>query len=686
MLRTLKDLCSTFPKIAVLQSPLDNVAATMFNPDISQRYVHSVSVPDERYGIPIDQAYLRHHNDIIPDFSKYGPNEQYLINKLFFSPRNLLYLIGEIGVGKTRFAHFLITEVLPQAFSQDSKAQKYGPCPIYYDFRAEGHALPSFDDSAENSDSIRAAFLGSFCDRIEAELYSHSFFDLEHEVGTIWDSLFDEYKDDHRKNNALSFIISQMNVAEAEHRHLVDDYPGTIKKRKAIRREIREDQAHWFSYLALLLRYTRQHYFDSSPAGLLLVIDNVDREPSLVQQGVKLIVKPFARLSGGRTILIARQTTYYQQFDDGSSDPVDIVPYCGPEPLDILKARIDDFINDHARYGEFYDPQHLPQLVAGIRLIRDIHISSEAFDSLFSSLCGHSVRNGLLLAQNVINNSVYDPSSITGMPPAGHRAGLTAHIGDVLRALLVGTDDIFQTNPNNRIDNIFDVEQYSGKCYLLKLRILRLLRCAGDKGTTIIRLIDMISSFGYTLSMICDAINELKSTNKGLLWSDAVSNNFLGQGDLVRHGPTKLYITTTGEGYVDKLAGDIDYVQEVMLDTKVDSATFSSGWKYDRLEDRFELVLRFLTELANVDQEEVRHFVSTAGADEYGSAFCGSVLLTRNMFASVKGRVERILSSAIETQRPGDRRRTLEHFKAGQMAAYEDRMITLDNFEHGMLR
>jgi hypothetical protein len=682
MLTTLKDLCSTFPKVAIQQSPLDNVASQMFDPHNRQLFIQSVSAPTERYGIGVDQDMLRHHNDVVPDFDKYGPNEQYLINKILYSPSYLLYIIGGIGVGKTRFAHFIMSEILPQIISKNEKAQKFGPCTIYYNFLDEGNALPQHEDS----DAIRTSFIDSFCDRVEAELYSHEFFDLDFEVGTIWDELFEEYKDQYNKYLSLSFIISQLRLNEAEHKHLVSDYAGTIQKRKVVRQKIRGDQARRLSYLALLLQYARKHYFDSDPAGLLLIVDNVDREPSLVQQVVKLVVKPFARISGGRTIINARQSTYYQQLlDDGASDPIDVVPYCGPTPIEIIKTRIDDFIRYHDEYASFYNPKHLPQLVEGIKYIKDNHINNETFQNLFSSLCGRSIRRGLLLAQSIIHNSVYDPITIIN-PKTGILDSLSVRVGDVLRAVLVGTDDIFRTNPSNMIDNIFEVASYPGEGYLLKLRILQLIRCADSHGITITRLIDTISAFGYTISMICDAINELKSENKRLVWSDALRLNFRDEVDLVSHGPTRLYISTTGQGYVDNLASNIAYIQEVMLDTKVEADIFGSGWKYDVLEDRFELILKFLTSLSKIDQDEVLYFVSTTGNEEYSSSFCSTELITKKMFISVKERVERILSSVVEGQHRGERKERFRDFKAKHLGIYEDRVITLQNFEYEILK
>ena len=682
MLSTLKDLCSTFPKVSVQQSPLDNVAAHIFDTSNEYRFVHSHCPPQERYGIRINQALIQtHYNYIVPNFENLGPNEQYLINKILYSPSNLIYIIGGIGVGKTRFTQFLIDEVLPGIIEQDQSLHEKCPCSIYYDFLEDGNVLPVSDDSS----TIREALLDSFCDRIEAELYAHNFFDLDEEVGLIWDLLLEEYKNDYKKHVALAYLIKELRNNGAEHKELAKDYPSTIERRKNIRQRIISHQGRRISYLALLLKYARQKYFNSNPAGLLLVIDNVDREPSLVQQELKQIIKPFARVSGARTVVNARHTTYYQQFfDDGSSDPVDVIPYCGASPYEIISERIDDFLGDNIKYKEFYNPNTFPQLIEGIRFIRHVLLTTDSFTNLFSNICGRSVRKGLLLGQHIINNSVYDPSKIFDHP-TNPQDGVAVKIGDVLRALLVGTDAIFRASPSHVTDNIFSVSSYPGIGYLVKLRILNLLCCSGEMGVSVRRVNHILSGFGYSMEMICSAINEMKSENKRLIWSDAVQT-FFKEEEFVNYGSTHLFLSSSGNGHTKNLFADITYIQQVMLDTKVEESDFGKGWRYDKLEDRFELIFKFLTMLSEFDQDEVENFVANNGVNEYYSSFGDKDLITKIMMINVKESVEKILGSVVKNERKVEREGELQFFKLDHLSKYESRIVTLKNFEEEIFR
>ena len=129
-----------------------------------------------------------------------------------------------------------------------------------------------------------------------------------------------------------------------------------------------------------MLKYIRDHYFNSNPACLLVIVDKVEpvNHPWFGKKS-SCLLKPFARVSCGRTIINVRQSTYYQQFDDGSSDPVDSVPYCGPGPLVVLKAKFDEFLINSNNFSAFYDPERLPRLAEGIRIIREKYIMLNLF-------------------------------------------------------------------------------------------------------------------------------------------------------------------------------------------------------------------------------------------------------------------------------------------------------------------
>lgn len=92
----LKELCEKFPKLARQMSPLDQVASDMFYTDAPNEYVHSTEPPTARHGIEVPHdRHSGHHNEFVPQFTSCGPNEQFLINKLF-SPHHRSFSSSEV--------------------------------------------------------------------------------------------------------------------------------------------------------------------------------------------------------------------------------------------------------------------------------------------------------------------------------------------------------------------------------------------------------------------------------------------------------------------------------------------------------------------------------------------------------------------------------------------------------------
>ena len=584
--KKLKDLCSSFSKESRPQSPLDSVATEIFKPESSEvEYLHSSKVPEKRYDIPVHPTYTRHHNDLVEDFENFGPNEKYLINKVLFSPSPLLFIVGGIGVGKTTFVGFLRKDIIPKL--KHSKEQDSSKCPfdIYMDFRGIG-SQPFSDKSFEECKTIFSKML---CDEIEAMLGARSLFSLEDEVGDIWEGLISSLKD--QQNFAIKNIMARLREEAAESRHLKEgsNYERVISKRKAIRKELIQDESRRSAYLAALIGYINDSLYKSHPGCLIIIVDNIDLELPTVQQAVKMVLKPFANLSKVRIVVTARQTTFRQVYDDNYSVPIDYAAYCGPSPMDVIRARLACFSKENLK--KFYQPENLTLLIKGIQEIENKFLKNDKVVVPFiENLCGHSIRKGLIIAQNLIDNSIYDPYEIGKLGIS--KLGLNR--GDVIRAIMAGCDDAFTYNRNGIIENIFQVQAQPTKSYLIKLRILKALFFRHEEGRFLKEIIDTLLGFQFSLELIRNALNEMMFKEKRLIWSDAVKE-FKSESDLMDHlsGGSKLFISSAGKGYISCLAKDLNYIQEIMLDTCVRVEDFGQGWNYSEMGDRLELVFKF---------------------------------------------------------------------------------------------
>jgi hypothetical protein len=676
MKKKLKELCASLPEPKRLQSSLDNVATKIFYAVRFREYIHSKSEPEPRYGINVDTGFLKHHNEILDDFKvRFGPNEQYLINKILYSPYNILFIIGGIGVGKTSFAHYLITTVMKEFRHAEGLETTQCPCPIYVDFLDWGHNT----FSNKTSEEIQETFSAILCDRIENEFATRNFFNIEQEVGSVWEDMIAAESSMYQKNAAISHIITRLREENAETKALSSHYAETIEKRKQIRIEMKTGKNLRRFYLAALMRYVKAKYYDNHPTCFLLIVDNVDREPIEVQQAVKMILKPFARSGGVRTVVTARQTTFYQTlYDDGLSEPVDQVAYCGPSPVDILLGRMGEFLSDNEEYKEFYTPEALPVLVDGIKRLKDDYLTRDWFTSFLLSFTGRSVRKALILGQNLINNSVYDPYEIGRF--GAKRVGIGHR--DVQRALIVGANTTYTWTAGGLIENIFQVQEYPGKSYLIKSRILRALIVKEEYGVKVKPLIYLLNGFGYSQELILEALNELLQKPKRLLWSDSV-RQFESVEDLMTHGNTYLHISSIGQGYAKNLYKSVEYIQEVMLDTAVDTSEFGHGWQYGKMEDRLKLVSRFCGMLLSQEEAELRTFIGNHGSEEYARMFGTRTFISKEILESMRYNVLALLNYFVESMSKKDP--LFLEFAQEQSTFYTDRILVAANLERELL-
>jgi hypothetical protein len=439
-----------------------------------------------------------------------------------------------------------------------------------------------------------------------------------------------------------------------------------LAKRKAIREQLITDLSRRESYVALLMHYIRTTFYTDRPGCFAIIIDNVDREPSLTQQQVKMVMKPFAKASGVRTVINTRQTTYYQQFDDGVSDPMDRVPFCGRPPATVVLRRLDNLLAHPEGATRHCARAIVPDLLVGIQRVRMELERDGRLHQLFSALCGRSVRKGLLLAQRLIDNSVYDLVRERDF-----------NTSDMERALLVGTAETFVGDPSNIVENVFEVMGHRKGSHFIKIRILRALRHAGDAGLKVNGLLDLMNRFEYDLPLTCSAINDLKREQKRLLWSDARKGEFEDETVLVSHGQSQLTISSIGEGYDELLPCSLSYVQEVMLDTAIEPADFGRGWDYGSLEDRFMLVLRFLRLLHEEDAREMRICMANAGPHEYESWFGRREIVSKDIIVGVRASVGAILGK-IHSR---GTRHDFDSFREEQLQAYDDLYLRAENVE-----
>lgn len=694
--KRIKDLCVKTTATHPAQV-LDNVATTIFKtePNDDVYILSKEQLPDELHKVKVDKnvietiSALDYKNEDLPTFSDLGPNEKYLVHKIFYSPYNLIYVVGGIGVGKTTFSKYFISKLLPDFEHKETHDKTNCPCVVYLDLRA----LFKTEDESNDNRIAQNNFKKVLSLNIHAKISEKNYFNINEEVETVWNHLLYERNHDQNRNLALYTIRTALREYELE--EITPEIKlHIIAKRKEVRRAIL-DSEYCLDYFAALLQYIKSRYYDGHTPCFLIIIDNVDRVEVPVQRSIEDVIYSFTQICDVKVIYTVRQSTYHQGTIDDFSGLIDSAPYYGAVPLEVIYSRLDNFISKGAIFEKcrrFYTEDGLNDLAEKLRVIKDkvLRGKDEArFTVFFNSLCGHSVRKGLMLAQNLIYNSVYDPLKIVtsrdGTAQSADQKNL--RMGDIIRALIVGINETYTYNSAGVVENIFQTQGEPKVSLLIKLRILKALQHRGSDGLKVDRLRRFLNYFGYSIDLIIASLNEMLSTEKRLIWTDTAPTFFTNEEDLIqKKSHAVLFLNSIGEGYITFLYNNVDYIQEVMLDTYVDVADFGSiNWNYNNLVHRFTLVLRFCEHLLKEDVKEVGEFVYKATLNEYERAFGERSLISREILERVSKDVNVILEFVSKNSK-GDYNAEIVEFASAQYGAYESKIKEARELEKSLFK
>jgi hypothetical protein len=647
----IKELFISLPRSIQNNNPLYLLAQEILPLNQSKGFILSTEKPQPRYGISINEQYLDMKNDLIPNFEQLGPNEKYLINSIMFNEKNLLYLIGGIGVGKTSFC-YLFKNLLQNSFKMRTTNVNEEPLVFLFDIFQERGLF----ENLQKPDEFRNAFINYFSNKIIGEIQRRGCFNIDKEVSDIWDNILDNKneKDITSSISVLDFMRSQL------HENDVSNFIGAIKssddnkhileKRKQIRKNILKDESFSLSYIAILLHYIKNYYHLHRNLDIYIIIDNIDPEPPALIRQMNDSLRRFASLSGIKTIICTRQTTWNQTISYDVQDIPAEIAYTGPDPIQILERRLLSFEEKPDAYKDHFDEKSFEEITSRINELRLLSFKNEIFCKHLKALCGNSIRKAILLGHNLICNSLYDLLKIDKKEKIinGVKAEVVnLGVGDLCRAVVVGRTGTYEWRQSDFVENLFQVyHNKNSSKYLMKLRLLKAIKnYNANNGITLNNLMYFMKmGFRYDESTIVHALNELKQKEKRLIWSDTVRYDF-DDNLLENYGRSYLHLSSAGQGYVDTLFGSFNYIEEVMMDTFVNAEKFGKKWNYNIFQDRLNLLYLFLDLVSETDVNEVKTFIGNLGIKEYEAAFGEKELISKNIFESVKHVVELLLRS-----------------------------------------
>jgi len=471
----------------------DNLNMRIFNvPDdwenMAPLYLRSDSLPEERYGYqttPLDEIDEETQSSLNTLEGFVGPNEMALANKFFHSPAPLLMMIGGIGTGKSTFARLFANEICHLRCEGCEKAgclTRRRICVIadYKDlerksFKKQRIKQDSMSDLPETTweydePTIRDDIINHLIAAVSMEVEGR-FFTLEEEVSIVWGRIIDrKRKRRTRRGGVFGLIYSAMHAENAV--TYEEGREKTIKIRRRIRKEVLSSSERHLEYLAELLHFIRDEHYGGESGCIIVIVDNIDGKPVFVQQVLQKALRPFFAISEIRGVVVLRAGTYRRMADNAYEQLVDVVPYCGPDPMAIVLHRIKRFLENRQDYVvNSENNERIDDVVAFFRYCQEILTNARLVKEHFSALCGFSIRKALRLAQALLINHEYDPAHLNSV--LAYR---------VVRALVSEGESEYARTERSVVASLFWVQQSSSTPHLLKTRILRFIRQREQEG------------------------------------------------------------------------------------------------------------------------------------------------------------------------------------------------------------
>jgi len=603
----------------------DSLAKRVFSTDLDQKDLAEVYIQSR----PI--AANASFGDVLPDgVLPLGEFEAQILGKLLSPVCPVLCITGPMGCGKSTTIRYLEHLARIRAHCREDCAACQERLIAYVDFNE--HITLAEGDG--DGDGLVQRLFSVLCDELLARLRLHSQFTRPEELTKFWQCEFERYRAGQQPSKAFRKII-----ASWEGIHPVDfSAPSEedMRRQEQALNAVEQDKELHLDYMVRLWEYMIRVYFGGSHGCAFIILDNIDRIAPKIQRRLVEFVHANARRAGPMFVLLVRPETF--DYTGVGTGVIDTVAHRGPTPEEVVLARLQRFCDDPE---SFFDPKSglpveqfelLKTFLLGVqRLIRsDPH---KTFNQFLGYACGSSIRAALRIAQNLFRVSVADMKN----------PSISIH--DVIRTCVNGGESQLRWTNQRVIEHLFHVSGDQGGSPLVKPRILRYLGRHGQGRRRLSEVANVMRVFGYGESAVREAINDMMRIDSQLVRSNGSDRYY--EGDAAReYGAHKIVLTKIGEGYGDHLINDVDYVQEVMLDTLVDGDHFPRRiTNYGYLSEKFRLLHRFLDELRRIDGEETRRFCEAWGKDAYASAF-GEHMISLDIIHGIYRSVVRILTSA----------------------------------------
>lgn len=599
----------------------ENLAGRIFFLDVQSNFNYYVH---HRPLMTPEISYLPSH------MTRIGEYESTLLGKLNDPPQPVICIVGDMGSGKSTTISFITYLLKQKACATCQSKSRITGCDnliARIDFRKVTEDIRKSHDVSKLTEII--------CNDLRAR--ASFILDDEEELFEFWDFIIIKFKE--QMDQEGDEVIRVM-IREARWLINSDEDRRTYTRRQELLGLLSDRDSNWhLRYLILLWRYLLQTRYNNHRDCVLIILDNVDTlEPVLQRKLVDLLLRT-SNQDGPTFVILMRPETLMRQ---GLADSlVDIVPHVGLSPLDVIRDRLQRFRDNQSSYltPELGLTKDQRQIVSRylLRMINDIqNDSGNAFVQFLSNASGNSVRLALILAQGLLMLRVDDMK----------KKSLTAHF--LIRACITHGQQQFRSSPKSVVNNPFDVNGIEIGRFLIKTRILQYLADQNSK-CSLSKLRSIFIMFGFNEDSIKRAINEMLRIECQMIRSDGYDIFRAEWGD----EQETLYLTAIGKGYINQLIYSTDFIQEVMLDCRVDEKEWPKLYETGLLSEKLHYLYLFIRDICKEDERETAKFVRRLGPEKYHNLF-GKHLITIDFVQRIYQSVWRIACS-VTTKYPQHR-------------------------------
>jgi hypothetical protein len=554
---------------------------------------------------------------IVAKVSEIGDYEGSLVDKILHPQNPVICIKGRMGSGKTTTIRYVMENFIECLACDNNEGLGKKGLISWIDFK---RVVSSHGDSVVTLYDL----LVIVCKQLWNK--SSYYFDQNLELNVFWDYLLGINDKDH--DEFVEEVVSGILNSYPYLRKCENCDDVELKKREKIRDEMKMNNLQWYlKYLVLMMRYLVQTKFSDQRGCAVIVLDNVDSlSPDMQAELIKLVMKS-AHSQGPTFILLVRPETFDRH--GLNDDLLDVVGHKNPEPYQIVLDRLNRFLNNEERYylvapsllqeEKNLMSQYLSRIIPKLK-------GDKAYLEFIKAIAGKSIRNALVLAQGLFCLSIGEM----------RKRNLTVHY--IIRAMIRNGSYQYKAVENKRVANIFDVIGEIDGRFLIKMRLLRYIAGYGGSCTEP-NIINAFSLFGFQDTTVTQAIIELLNHECQLL----SSNGFDVFHKIPGNDQEIISITETGLGYIDHLIYNINFIQEVMLDSRVNSTFPVPQLFNDSLCDKIVAMINFLEEIHDSEVSEVKSFFGR-GVANYGKIF-GSKLLSLEIIQRTFDSTNRLLES-----------------------------------------